>query len=328
MRFRIVLLVASLAGSPLAQSSGLMLHAETEANRSQFHMGEAITLNLTFSRSDDSASENWLVHVIGRDRTVLGFMSDRFIVSPESGTRDPWDYRRNQGIVYSGPGGIYLREKVTNTKVDLNQWVRFERPGFYRVRAVFHTALPRNVELESNDIGIEIIPADPAAQQEQLKKDIAILNAVPVRLDHETFYARMDAARRIAYLDTPTSQREAARLLGTMDVQVCSILAQGLYATQRPEIAAATMEELMGSSAQAVTPQFLDTLANLEARNGSGATPEQLSFRLASATEHKQDSARAISLNTLLTNLPTGPAPTKLRSDLAALFPQLPDRQQ
>ena len=244
MRFRIVLLVASLAGSPLAQSSGLMLHAETEANRSQFHMGEAITLNLTFSRSDDSASENWLVHVIGRDRTVLGFMSDRFIVSPESGTRDPWDYRRNQGIVYSGPGGIYLREKVTNTKVDLNQWVRFERPGFYRVRAVFHTALPRNVELESNDIGIEIIP-------------------VPVRLDHETFYARMDAARRIAFLDTPTSQREAARLLGTMDVQVCSILAQGLYATQRPEIAAATMEELMGSSAQAVTPQFLDTLANL-----------------------------------------------------------------
>ncbi len=195
------LAVALLTGSLLGQSSGLTLHAETEANRSQFQMGEAITLNLTFTRSEDSPSD-WMVRIMGRDRSVLGFMSDRFIVSPESGTRDPWDYRRGQGIAYSGPGGMYLHEKVTNTQVDLNQWVRFSRPGHYSVHALVHTVGAKAVELESNEVAIEIVKSDSATQQEQLKKDISILNADPVKPDTDTFNLRMNAARRISYLDT------------------------------------------------------------------------------------------------------------------------------
>jgi hypothetical protein len=325
MWFRIVLLVVLTAGSLLAQSSGLTLHAETEANRSQFQIGEAITLNLTFTRSETSLTGEWLVYLLGRDRSVLGFKSDRFIVSPESGTSDPWDYRRDQGILYSGPPGMYLRDKTTTVQLDLNQWVRFERPGHYRVHALLHAVGTEEVALESNEVAIEIVHADPTAQQEQLKKDIAILNAVPVKPDNDTFNMRMNAARRISYLDTPSSLRQSANLLGTMDVQVCQILRVGLLSSQHREIAAAAMKELFANPTQAVTPEFLNALANLEGAKGSA---KQLDPNLAAVIEHKQGSARAISLKTLFNDLPAEPAPANLRAEMAALFSELPPGQQ
>lgn len=301
-----------------AQAQPLTLQAETATGRSQFQMGEAIAVKLTFTRAAGSP-ENWQVSITSGDRSVLGFDGDRFLVSPETGTADPWAYRAGKGIVYSGPGGMFLRGTTTSVQVDLNQWIRFKRSGQYRIHALFHARGPGDAVLESNEFPIEIIPRDAAAQQVQLKNDIAILNALPVKPDQETFEARMNAARRISYLDTPGSVRESASLLGTMDVQVCHILRNGLLGSQHREIATAAMKELLSAPTQPVTPQFLDTLSDLDGN---------ASFDLAAAIEHKLGSAKAISLSSFLNELPMVPAPANVRLEMAGMFHELPPAQQ
>jgi hypothetical protein len=92
------------------------------------------------------------------DRSVLGFGRNRFVVTPEAGTRDPWSYRLHEGIAYSGPGGSRLSDKPIVLDIDLNQWVRFERPGHYTVHALSHATGPerQDVEVESNQAGTGI----------------------------------------------------------------------------------------------------------------------------------------------------------------------------
>jgi hypothetical protein len=260
----IFLLIVAQAGSAAAQAQGISLRIETETGRTQFRIGEAIGLKLTF---EPSSPDNWMVTITGRDRSVLALARDRFATSPEAGTSDPWSYRLSEGVSYSGPPGMVVHEKAAVAHLDLNQWVRFERPGHYSVRALFHAAGGQNqdVALDSNEIGIEIVAADAKWQAEQLRDDVAILNSIPEKPDDRTFEARMDAARRISYLDTPGSVREAGRLLGAMDVQVSQILQTGLRASLHRDEAVAAMKELLRSPTQPVTRVFLDTLAALEA---------------------------------------------------------------
>src|ERR1700722_12576621 len=117
------------------RAEGVALRIETETGLAQFQIGEAIGLKLTF---ETSSPDVWMVTILGRDRSVLGLGRDGFTTSPSDGTSDPMRYRIGQPIAYSGPGGMFLHEKATVAYVDLNQWVRFERPGYYRVRATFH----------------------------------------------------------------------------------------------------------------------------------------------------------------------------------------------
>ncbi len=345
-KWRAIFLVVAQAGNWAAQAQGISLRIETKTGRTQFRIGEAIGLRLTF---EPSSPDNWMVAITGQDRSVLALARDRFAASPEAGTSDPWSYRLSEGIGYSGPGGMYVHEKTALAHLDLNQWVRFERPGHYNVRALFHAAdgQRQDVVLDSNEIGIEIVAADAAWQAEQLQKDVGLLNSVPVQPDSKTFEARMAAARRISYLDTPGSLREAGRLLGTMDVQVGQILRTWLLASEHRDEAVAAMKELLRSADQPVTPSFLDTLAALEAWQRIPSRPNpasdsdarrryearaeiarQLRRELAVAIDKKQDSAKAISIKTLLDDMPPETVPARLRSEIAALFPELPAGQQ
>ncbi len=350
-RWNVLLIFLVMTGAPAAGlgAEGVALHIETETGLGQFQIGEAIGLKLTF---ETSSPDVWMVSIIGRDRSVLGLGRDGFTTSPSDGTSDPMRYRIGQPMAYSGPGGMFLHEKATVADVDLNQWVRFERPGYYHVRATFHAhgARPQDVNqeiaLESNEIGIEILAADAEWQKRQLRKDVAVLNTIPVKPDNETFETRMGAARRIAYLDTPDSVRDAARLLGTADVQVSQILQAGIWASRHLDVAIAAMKELMRSPDQAVTPVFLETLAALEARQrvpqsqNPGRDPDaqqrydahavmadQLRSELGGVVEQKRDRAKAISLKTLLDSAPESAAAVS-RSEIAHLFLELPSGQQ
>jgi hypothetical protein len=142
-------------------------------------------------------------------------------------------------------------------------------------------------------------------------------------MDNRTFEARAEAARRIWYLDTPDSVREAARLLGTADVQVSQILEAGLRGSRYRSEAAAAMTQLLRSADQPVTPAFLETLAALRSLSAA-----QLRSGLAGAIKQKQGSAKAISIKTLLDNMPPEAVPAKLRAEIAGLFSELPAGQQ
>ena len=83
----------------------------TPLGQSQFRIGEEIGLKAVFemTHATDAASSGqpgWMVMFNGHDRSVLGFTRDRFVVTPESGTRDPWSYRLHEGIAYAAPAGF------------------------------------------------------------------------------------------------------------------------------------------------------------------------------------------------------------------------------
>jgi hypothetical protein len=122
MRLLTMLLGAlTIATSAAAQS--FSLHIET--GQFQFRTGEAIGLKLIFEMTHDTGappgSQGWMITLCGHDRSVLGFGRDRFVVTPEAGTRDPWSYRLHEGIAYSGPGGSRLSDKPIVLDIDLNQ---------------------------------------------------------------------------------------------------------------------------------------------------------------------------------------------------------------
>jgi hypothetical protein len=87
-KWRTMLLLAmAQAGIMRGQSQDVSLRIEPETGRTQFRVGEAIGLKLTF---ETSSPGRWLVRITGRDRSVLAlFAGDRFITSPEAGTSDP-----------------------------------------------------------------------------------------------------------------------------------------------------------------------------------------------------------------------------------------------
>ncbi len=315
------LIVLAMIGSLNAQSPAISMQIGTETGEMQFRVGQAIGLTLTFG---NSSADTWMVSITGRDRSVLGLESDGFPVSPAEGTSDPMRYRFGQAVAYSGPGGIFLGGKTAVVQVDLNQWVRFERPGFYRVHALFHARSQpggRSVTVESNDIGIEIIAADPAWEAGELRDAVGIISTTVQ--DNQTFDKIMNAARRIWYLDTPDSIRESGRLLGTSQVQVGQILRSGLLASAHRKDAAATLKQLLRNPDQPVSRQFLETLAGLD-----GVDVRTLQKELAEVVGQKRDNAKAISMKTLIDYMPPEPAPSAFSAEAAHLFSKLPtDRQ-
>jgi hypothetical protein len=307
--------VLVMAGSANAQAPGISMQMETETKALQFRIGEPVGIQLTFA---NSTADMWMVSIVGRDRSVLGLQTDGFVVSPSEGTSDPMRYRFGQGIVYSGPGGIFLHDKTAVAKVDLNQWIRFERLGFYRVHARFHARKQgQDVVLESNDIGIEIVAPDAEWQAQQLREAVNILETT--KQDNQTFETIMNAARQIGYLDTPNAILEAGRLLGTAQIQVAQILKNGLLASAHRNDVATALRKLLRNPDQAISPIFLEALAALEARDVRNFGSE-----LSEVVGQKREAAKAISTKTLVDLMPEG----SLRTETAQLFSQLPENQQ
>ena len=164
MRLLTMLLGAlTIATSAAAQS--ISLHIEPALGQFQFRIGEEIGLKLAFEMRDTDAppagQPGWMIMLNGHDRSVLGFGRDRFVVTPEAGTRDPWSYRLHEGIVYSGPGGSRLSDKPLVLNIDLNQWVLFDSPGHYTVHALFHATGPQRQDVKSNRTGSASILSPP-----------------------------------------------------------------------------------------------------------------------------------------------------------------------
>jgi len=107
-----------------AQKPPVSMRIATETGRAEFHQGERIPLVLTFETMEPG---NWMVLLNGHDRSDLGLADDRFVTSPAEGTSDPWPPPRAGGI--AGVPGQSFGGPATTFHVDLNQWVRFDRPA-------------------------------------------------------------------------------------------------------------------------------------------------------------------------------------------------------
>jgi hypothetical protein len=332
-----------------AQPSDVHLRLSTAGGQISFRLGEPVALELSFTST--TPGKYSLVNG-GTDRAGMENGMETFRVSPAAGTVDPLADYFQGGMVMSGIFGISpLSVEPVLVHKDLNQWLRFERPGRYQVRALSHrvSALGTAVEVESNEIDIELVD-DPAWRAAQPAEPARVLRTVPKSGDNAVFRQRMAAARLLWYLDTAESIRESARLIDGADVQVEQLLQMGLMASSHRALVIETMEQLLAAPDQPLSPAFLETLARLKAWSDVplGAYPAeadaqpawreamerraarqtavagQLRNQLAAVLERKQGSAKAVSLRTLLESAAPDAITASQRAEMARLFFELP----
>ena len=333
---RFVLLMI-LAGGVLAQTPDVSMRIETASGRAQFRMGETISLKLTF---ESTSADTWTLNYIGRDRSLLE--RREFLVSPKEGTSDPLSFRAGEGVGGSFIAAAAILGKPWSMDVDLNQWVRFARAGRYRVSGLVHVngRQGQHLAVSSNEIEIEIVPAEKEWLAEQLRQAVAVLDAA-AGTDQQAFNARASALRTIWYLDTPESVRAAARLVGTLDEQTARLLLDALRGSNHQDVAIAAMKQLLRLPDQAVSPSFIQALASMESGDPGDGNPygrrrndpvldteQQLRSELASVIGRKRGAAKAVSLNTLFTSVGFDSITEDWRAQLASVFLDLPYRQQ
>jgi len=346
---KLSIVLTGLCATLAAQAPDAQLRLAAANGRTSFRLGEPIALELSFT---SAAAGKYSISGGNTDRMGLENFQEEFRISPPAGTSDPLADYFQGGMVASGLGWVAeLSAKPVVVNKDLNQWVRFERPGRYRVRAISHrvSAGGKPVELESNEIAIELVD-DPAWRAAQPAEAARVLRTVPKSGESAVFQRRMAAARQLWYLDTPESIGESARLLDGTDAQVEQVLLMGLMASGRRPLVIETMEQLLGGPAQPVSWAFLETLARLKAWTEVpvGAYPadaarqpawreavqrryqrqtaiqKELQSQMAVALERKRGSAKAMSLRTLLEAAAPDSIAASQRAGMAGLFFDLP----
>jgi hypothetical protein len=179
-----------------------------------FRQGESIWLDLDYTASSPGYSV--LTNYTDRD-----FGRDEFLAMPPEGASDPVaPYLR---IVQPGGGSfgfrrVALLDRPVTVHMNLNQWIRFDRPGEYHIRAISHrvtdSSRPRfDVGPKSNEVAIKMVAADPQWQREQLTRILRTLDAAPVRYRIDQI---PNALRELCDLGTEDAAIEIARRIGAV----------------------------------------------------------------------------------------------------------------
>lgn len=199
---------------------GVTFTVRFEDGRSQFRQGEVIPMELAFS---STVPDRFVLDAATSDRS--GRLNvDSFHVSPSNGVVDPLsDYFRNSpfgGFFGGGPRSMpVLKEEPSVVVLDLNEWLRFDRPGKYRLFVSSKRLTDNSVAAESpgrytpltitsNVVEFEVLPRDARWCETKLQEARQMLDS-PERGES---YRR--AARVLRFLDTEGAVKEMVRRLG------------------------------------------------------------------------------------------------------------------
>ena len=300
----------------------------------QFHPGEIIPLELRFSSSlqDTYAFDNANYDRSGR------LMIDTFVVDRTEAVVDPLhDYFMGGfGFIGGGIRGISTLDRTPQVvNYELNEWLRFERPGKYRVYVLseritkgkpYHSG-NAPVKPVSNIVEFEILPADPQWEQQTLAQAVKSIDS-GVKDSGNPSEPPRAACRTLRFLDTEASIKELIRRFRGRD-QTCDFEYDfGLLGTRRREFAVTQMEAALYDNDQPIIGYFLNALTFLafvrdhpeplprypvndegakkswealtkERRHFFGTIQQKYVAQLAIAVKQKQGVAAAISLKTL-----------------------------
>ena len=224
LRAFVAAMLPILAARLTAQSAAPPIRPEVQmalrcpASPCRFRQGEVISIDLVFT----AATSGYGVLLGYTERLI--FELDRFTVMPSEGASDP---QKGCMVAMGVPGGAYsLTPKPLGSdgtpivlSLELNQWIRFDKPGKYRVTARSSRArmidppvfpwLRSNgqIDLVSSPVEVEIVPPDAEWQREQLAR---IRGQLPITAAAETESQRA-AVRALAYLDTDDAMREIGK---------------------------------------------------------------------------------------------------------------------
>ncbi|BCS32656.1 hypothetical protein TBR22_A18700 [Luteitalea sp. TBR-22] len=229
---------ARLAANP----PGLSLVVRTALGKLRFAQGERLTLDLEFR--DDSGARP-LFDAIAYDRSGrLGI--DRVVVVPASGVEDPLrDYYRAMGFGFVG-GGMATPpaplDGLTTLSLDVNEHVRFVRPGTYVLYVESHRFRDANVTP----------PRDPVVVVSNL---LTLQITAPV-LDAGAI--TMLPSRALRFAEGPRAAEELARRILRLEGEVNRVgtegheLRFGLYGTQHRTEALKVLREGLATASRAV----------------------------------------------------------------------------
>lgn len=352
----ILALCCALLPAQDAPDSAVSLTIRFASGTSQFHVGEAIPIELSFSAT---APRTFELNTRSYDRSGRLDL-ENFHVSPEG--RDPlYNYfvggvnRVFAGgglynIVYLGPDRYVMTE-------ELNEWAVLEQPGHYSLY-VTSSRVGRSgqsdtnpLHLKSNTLEFDIISADESWQQQTLAAAIAILDR-----RESTPEEKNAAMRALRFLDSPQSVHELVLRAGQPGDKCDWDCFAGLIGSTRQRLVVQELESRLTAPGVAVTSTFLSLLgqskfmlehgpmppypdgekeqkqwADLEKKRGEEFETLQASL-LAKATavlQSKMGEARAETVRTLLQHSNNGEKPAGLRdSDLEDALLALPAEEQ
>jgi hypothetical protein len=233
--------------------------------KTQFRQGETLRIELAFSSATPKAYQ---LDAALYDRS--GRMDlDRFHVDPKGGVVDPLrDYF--QGLFPMIGGGLrqmpLLEQKPFSVTLDLNEWLRFDRPGKYRmyvstsrvadVRTRADTGSTA-VPLTSNVVEFEIVRPEPGWAVKQVEDAVRLLDG------GAQDESRRGAARVLRFLGTEEAVRQIVRRFTDKDSERYHEYMFGLIGSPHRELVVKEMEGQLRVPEFPVSTGFIRTLAML-----------------------------------------------------------------
>jgi hypothetical protein len=305
------------------------------APKTWFFLGETIPLQLMFTSTQP---KSFLAETAQQDGVGRMNGMEQFIVDPASFAEDPLRGLPGESGGMGGLSGgpLPLSEKPFSFERVLNEWVRFRKPGTYRVYVLSlrvsqtgEGARGTPIEMASNILTIDVRPAPALWVKDQIAAATSILDA-PAASGDDTTKERVRAGRILRFLDTPEAAAELAKHLGAgQDIDSYTLHMGVLGSPYRSQLLP-LLEQRLVAPDQPVWGRYLDTLASLaELVEAGGPTRRTDLFekkrneyvsRLITSLGAKLPQARAISLNALLDSASaTGSKPPWLAGIAASL---------
>lgn len=268
-----------------AARRGLEFRIVAPPGKTRWMVGETIALRLSFA---NRGAQTLYLNQFYRDPPTLVPLA-QFAVEPQLGTRDPLaGLPAPMVLAIAGyvPPPVLLGEKPAENPFDLNQYLRFEAPGTYIVRATTTRVFawsgtkkpsatlflpsPNAAPAVSEPLTLEIVPADPQWQARQVEAWRALW--ATQEADDYSWRGRSAAgqpAGDLRYLDTRAAALAIIDRLGsTQAPRTASEEAyrwrMGLIGFSERDWLLGAMKEAMARPDYAVTGPFLETLAALQ----------------------------------------------------------------
>jgi len=284
------LLCCSICAFAVAPSDVHLTLAVTKSP-AVYHLGERIVCELSFSTS---TPEKYGILNTSLSRSSFGSGLETFIVAPSDGTSDPHvDVSRQLAFIIDASGlssFTTLSSDPNVVKTDLNEWLRFNSPGVYRLQArssrvgLFgDQSLP--VPLNSNEIEVTVLPADPAWVAGEISETRKTLDSSESAAEQKT-----TAALRLRYLNMESSTAEMVRQLpDSADEPYHYALYEGLIESSFRKTAVRILQQTVRGPATHVSWDAVDLLTTLTLLDEyqNKPIPEELSALQRSAQERR-----------------------------------------
>jgi hypothetical protein len=246
---------------------GVSFTLRIKDGRTKFRQGELITIEMLFA---SSLPNTYRLDARTYDRSGR-LWADTYHVEPEAGAGDPLNDYLQSGMFGGGMGGLSpmpptLGEKAYVVAQDLNEFVRFDKPGEYRFWVTNNrigTIDPSNrfkskeeLAATSNTVEIEILAADSGWQKLKIQDAKVILDSVKPT-------DRRAACRALRFLSSEDAEIEMIRRYRGSADGCDGEFHFGLLSSPRRESVIREMEAQIAAPEHPVTVSFIQTLGTL-----------------------------------------------------------------